>query len=415
MPAATAARPRSRSGVLAPGATTRRTRVAMVTTHPIQYQVPWLQRLAARDGVELHVFFAMIPDSTEQGREFGVAFDWDIPLLEGYPYTVMENIAAEPSLTRFGGCDTPQIYGEIRRGRFDAVIVNGWVVKTCLQALAACKLTGTPCIVRGEVNGLSRRAWWKRWLHARLLARYAACLDIGTNNRRYLAAAGVPAGKIFHTPYCIDNARFSRLADAARGSVARAELRARFGLEADRTTFLFSGKFVGKKRPGDIVEAIRRMGEAERERVQVLMVGDGPLGDELRSAANGLPIRFAGFLNQSEIPAAYAACDALLLPSDSGETWGLVVNEAMACGLPALVSDQVGCAADLVVPGLTGEVFGCGDVNALSALLGRYGGECDKLAAMGEQARHRVATGYTFDLVVRGVLDALRSVTGRDA
>ena len=112
----------------------------------------------------------------EQGREFGVAFEWDLPLLDGYSYTVMENVAVRPSLTEFRGCDTPQVYREIRRGRFDAVIVNGWVVKTCLQALLACKLSGTPCIVRGEVNGLRPRAGWKRWLHARLLARYDAAL-----------------------------------------------------------------------------------------------------------------------------------------------------------------------------------------------------------------------------------------------
>ena len=388
-------------------------RLAMVTTHPIQYQVPWLQRLAAKDGVDLQVFFAMIPDSAEQGREFGVAFEWDLPLLEGYSYTVMENVAARPSLTEFKGCDTPQVYREIRRGRFDAVIVNGWVVKTCLQALLACKLSGTPCIVRGEVNGLRPRAGWKRWLHARLLARYDACLDIGVNNRRYLIDAGVSADRIFHTPYCIDNGRFSRLANAALETSGRDALRRRLGLEADRTTFLFSGKFVEKKRPGDIVEAVRRLNESERARIQVLMVGEGPLGDQLRAAATGLPVRFSGFLNQSEIPAAYAAADALVLPSDSGETWGLVVNEAMACGLPALVSDLVGCAADLVSPGATGEVFTCGDVAGIADLFGRYGGEPAKLALMGEQARSRVTESYTFDRVVLGVLEALASITGK--
>lgn len=385
-------------------------RVAMVTTHPIQYQVPWLQMLAATAGIDLHVYFAMIPDQQEQGREFGVSFAWDIPLLEGYRYTVLENRSKRPSLTEFGGCDTPQIHAEIRRGKFDAVIVNGWVVKTCIQALIACRLSGTPCIVRGEVNGLRPRAAWKRWLHGRLLSQYSACLSIGTNNRRYLLEAGVPGRRIFPTPYCVDNARFGEAADLYRKSPGREALRERFGLDAHRTTYLFSGKFVEKKRPNDIVEAVRRLSPTDRERLQVLMVGEGPLGDELRTAAQSLPIRFSGFLNQSEIASAYAAADCLVLPSDHGETWGLVVNEAMACGLPALVSDQVGSAIDLVTPGSTGAVFACGDVGALAERFAALSRSPEALGEMGANARRRVHADYNFRQVLAGVLDALESV-----
>jgi glycosyltransferase involved in cell wall biosynthesis len=385
-------------------------RVAMVTTHPIQYQVPWLQRLAACEGVDLHVYFAMIPDAVEQGREFGVAFAWDIPLLEGYPYSVLENRALRPSLTEFKGCDTPQIYGEIRRGRFDAVIVNGWVVKTCLQALLACRLSGTPCIVRAEANGLRPRAFWKRWLHRLLLSQYSAYLAIGSNNRHYFQSLGVPDHQLFLTSYCVDNERFAAAAEAWRRDVGRERLCARFGLAPNRVTYLFSGKFVDKKRPGDIVEAVRKLSEAECKGVQVLMVGDGPLGEVLRAEAQGLPMHFTGFLNQSEITAAYAVADCLLLPSDHGETWGLVVNEAMACGLPALVSDQVGSAVDLVKPGETGDVFRCGDVATLAGLMNRYAVEPKKLRQMGEQARKRLRSDYNFERVVDGVLAALQSV-----
>jgi glycosyltransferase involved in cell wall biosynthesis len=388
-------------------------RLAVVTTHPIQYQVPWLQRLAARDGIELQVYFAMLPDSAEQGREFGVAFAWDLPLLDGYRYTVLENRARNPSLTAFKGCDTPQIYREIRRGRFDAVIVNGWVAKTCLQALLACRWSGTPCIVRGEANGLRPRAFWKRWLHRVLLAQYSAYLSIGSNNRDYYRASGVAAERIFDTPYCVDNDRFGMAANAWRRDPGHDQLCARFGLSPEKPTFLFSGKFVDKKRPGDIVEATRQLFEAGTTDFQVMMVGDGPLADELRAKSEGLPIHFTGFLNQSEITAAYAVANCLLLPSDHGETWGLVVNEAMACGLPALVSKQVGCAIDLVEPGLTGDTFACGDVGALSALMGHYAGEPALLETMGAEARRRVFADYNFDRVVDGVVAASRFVKGR--
>ncbi|MDI1253503.1 glycosyltransferase family 4 protein [Thermomonas sp.] len=359
------------------------------------------------------MYFAMIPNAAEQGREFGVAFDWDIPLLEGYEWTLLKNRAKHPSLTEFRGCDTPQLYREIREGGFEAVIVNGWVTKTCLQALLASRLAGIPCIVRGEVNGMRPRASWKCWLHARLLARYAACLSIGTNNRRYLLDAGVPAARIFATPYCVENERFSTAADVARIQPGRDALQARFGLDPERTTFVFSGKFVDKKRPGDIVEAIRRLDPNERARMQLLLVGGGPMEQELRTSAAGLPVHFAGFLNQSEITAAYAAADCLVLPSDHGETWGLVVNEAMACGLPAIVSDQVGCAVDLVQAGYTGDVFPYGDVAALSALLARHGLVRNGLAKMGAAARVQVEAGYNFENVRQGVLAALTTVTGK--
>ena len=386
-------------------------RIAVVTTHPIQYQVPWLRRLSERPGIDLKVFFGMIPDAEEQGREFGTRFEWDIPLLDGYNYSVLENRARQPSLTRFGGLDTPQLYREISRGRFDAVIVNGWVVRSCIQALVACRLSGTPCIVRAEVNGLRPRPAWKRLGHRLLLSQYAAFLAIGTNNRRYLLETGVPARRIFDTGYCVDNDRFARQAAAWRSAPdGIAGLRTRFGIDPARTTFVFSGKYVDKKRPGDIVEALRHMSPIERERLQVLMVGGGPLGEDLAARAAGLPIRFAGFLNQSEITAAYAASDCLLLPSDSGETWGLVVNEAMACGLPAIVSDQVGSAADLIHPGRTGRVYACGDVSALADLMASFALNRDEAAKMGLAARDLVHSRYNFDHVVDGVMAALSAI-----
>ena len=384
--------------------------VAVVTTHPIQYQVPWLRMLAQAPDIDLHVFFGMLPNASEQGKDFGVAFEWDLPLLDGYAYTVLDNRAKSPSLIEFSGCDTPTIGAELERGRFDAVIVNGWVAKMCIQALWACRRRGIPCIVRGEVNGIRLRPAWKRAGHRVLLGQYAALLAIGVENKRYLRERGVPQHKIFDTPYCVDNERFSAAANSFRQG-DRGALRARFGLEPNVPTFLFSGKFVDKKRPMDLVAACRTLVRDRSSRCQVLMVGDGPLGPALREAASGLPIQFAGFLNQSEIAAAYAAADCLVLPSDSGETWGLVVNEAMACGLPVLVSSEVGCGADLVISGETGDFFPCGDVPALANRIAAFAAQPAWMDRMGDRAQQRVCDRYNFQEVVAGARAALAFVT----
>src|SRR5262249_3744220 len=158
----------------------------------------------------------------------------------------------------------------------------------------------------------------------------------------------VPDARIHPCPYFVDNERFAATAD--RLGPARAALRARWSIPTDATAFLFCGKLVAKKRPLDLLNALGTAA-ASGAHVHALVVGDGELMGEVRAlaASQRIPATMCGFLNQSEIAQAYVAADCLVLPSDSGETWGLVVNEAMACGLPAIVSDRVGCGPDLVV------------------------------------------------------------------
>lgn len=388
-----------------------RHKLGVLTTHPIQYQVPWFRRLAARTDVDLTVFFCQIPDAKQQGDGFGVEFQWDIPLLDGYRYEVLWNVAAEPSVTRFNGCDTPEIGRRIREGQFDAVLVNGWVVKSCLQTLWACRQQRMPCIVRGESNAMRPRAWWKRAGHAMLLRQYAAMLYIGESSREFYRRHGVPDRKLFAARYCVDNEWFSTAADGLRK--CRASLRAAWQIPENVPTFLFCGKYVEKKRPLDFLKAAIRAIRGGA-RLHLLMVGDGELRamcDQLARDA-GLPVKQIGFLNQSDIPRAYAAADCLVLPSDYGETWGLVVNEAMASGIPAIVSDRVGCGPDLIREGVTGTVFPFGDVETLAAKLTALSSQPEELCRMGENARRHVAD-YSFDAVVDGVMAALEYVKTR--
>lgn len=384
-------------------------RLAFLTTHPIQYQAPVFRALAREPGVEFTALFAMLPDARQQGDGFGVGFEWDLPLCEGYDYEVLTNVAREPAVGRFRGCDTPGVGRVIRRLQLDALVVNGWVVKSCLQGLAACRRQRVPCIVRGEANRLRERAWWKSLVHGRLLHRYAAAVYIGAANKAFYERHGIPESRLFPALYCVENRRFQE--HAARSADRVTELRQRFGVPGDAVCFLFCAKFIDKKHPVELLASFSRL-IAQGGRAHLLMVGDGELRPACEALVRerGLPVTFAGFLNQSEIADAYVAADCLVLPSDAGETWGLVVNEAMACGRPAIVSSLVGCAQDLIQPGRTGDVFRFGDWDALATLLARYAQDRNLLHTMGALAREQIER-YSPEAAAQGILQAARSVT----
>jgi glycosyltransferase involved in cell wall biosynthesis len=253
----------------------------------------------------------------------------------------------------------------------------------------------------------------KRPLYRVFIPRFDAYLVVGKRAREYYAHYGAEPKRMFFTPHAVDNDFFQVRADGFRAQ--RASLRAAWGIPSAATVFLFVGKLIVGKRPADFIQSV---GEAARihQGIWGLVVGDGRLRPalELQAATAGWPVRFAGFMNQTEMPKAYAASDALVLPSTSSETWGLVVNEAMASGLPAIVSDQVGCGPDLVVHGETGEVFTCGAVAELATILGRLAGAPPLLSKLGAQAQ-RLIQGYSPSEAVKGTAAAVEYVMGERA
>ena len=389
-------------------------KVAFVTSHPIQYQVPVFRELAHRLDMEFIVLFAMLPDAASQGVGFGVAFEWDVPLLEGYAYRVLNNVSRSPGVTHYKGCDTPEIESVLRELQIDVVIVNGWVVKSCLQTLRAAKRMKIPCIVRGEANNLRHRPWWKRWLQRLLVRRYDAVLPIGSANRDFYRSHGVPEAKMFNAPYCVENQRFARA--AADAESRRSQLRSRWNIPEDAVCYLFCGKFEHKKHPVELVEAFlqahetRLQAASDPRPIHLLMVGDGALRQQCEQLATRhsplAAITFTGFLNQTQIVEAYVAADILVLSSDAGETWGLVVNEAMACGRPVIVSSLSGCCDDLVVPGETGWSFEFGDWQALAEIMIHAGGDAGLLRSMRDRCRQHLAQ-FSPEVAAKGIVEAV--------
>ena len=302
------------------------------------------------------MLFIQLPDPQQQGRGFGVAFQWDVPLLEGYRSQQVPGIRGRGGLNGFFGARIAHPLAVLRELDPDVLLITGWHIWPLIQMLIAAWWARVPVIMRGESNALRPRPWFKRALHRILLRRCAAFLLIGKGNRDFYRGYGIGTQKMFDTPYFVDNARFVK--SAADCLPRRADLRTGWAIPEEAICFCYAGKLEPKKSILDLMHALRIAVARSSRPLHLLVVGTGELLSQARALAakHVLPVTFAGFLNQTEIASAYVAADCLVLPSDYGETWGLVVNEAMACGRPAIVSDRVGCAADLVTDGVTGAV-----------------------------------------------------------
>ena len=382
-------------------------RLGVLLTHPVQYYSALFRELAQRDGVDLEVLYAHQPTAAEQGADFGVEFSWDVDLTSGYAHRFLENRARRNRGGGFAGYDTPEVAGLIRSGRYDAFVVLGWHARTYWQAMRACWSASVPVFVRGDsqLGGADEgaRGLAKKLTYPLFVRRFAACLATGTRSEAYFRHYG--ARSVVRSPHFVDNEWFATRAAAVGSAAARAT----FGLPGEELVILFAGKLVDRKRPVDVIEAAIR---AQRP-VSVLIAGDGALRGEceaaaVRARAVGVTVSFAGFLNQSAIPAAYAAADVIALPSNDRESWGLVVNEAMACGKPAIVSAQVGCGPDLVLEGRTGFVHPHGDVDALAAAIRRLADDRVLTRELGEAARSRVSR-YSASAAADGVLQAVNA------
>jgi len=233
------------------------------------------------------------------------------------------------------------------------------------------------------------------------MRQFAAALPVGTHNRAYYRYYGLPTERLFAAPHCLNNRFFADRALA----VSRAAARAALGIDDNTAVILFVGKLLDRKRPSDLLEAAARL--AQHRAVCVVFAGDGSLRSALEAQALtlNLSVRFLGFRNQTQLPEAYVMADVLCLPSDGSETWGLVCNEALACGTPVVVSDAVGCAPDLAHEGVSGAVFPLGDVPALAAALLRglaLGRDHDALA--------EVAGRHDVPVAALGVRQAVQAV-----
>ncbi|PJJ74684.1 glycosyltransferase involved in cell wall biosynthesis [Thermoflavifilum aggregans] len=375
-------------------------RLAVVITHPIQYYAPLFQLLNRQDNLQLKVFYTW---SQAQQGVFDAGFQktirWDIPLLTGYDYSFIPNTASKPGCNHFMGIQNPSLIPDIHKWKPDAVWVIGWNYQSHLRLMRACKKYRIPVYFSGdstlldEKPGLHRlmRRMFLRWVYRHVdYALYA-----GQHNRAYFLAHGLKPHQLIYAPHAVDNERFAD--EDGRYMQQALAWRKQMGIEQHDCVFLFAGKLVPKKNPMLLLQAFQHLRNSP---THLVFVGNGVLEQSLKKQVMpdswlAVHVHFMPFQNQSIMPAVYRMGDVFVLPSQGpGETWGLAVNEAMACGIPVIVSNRVGCAPDLVIEGKTGWVFEAGKIERLAEIMKQivrmYQHEPYHLKQIGNQAYQHI-------------------------
>ena len=336
-------------------------RLAIVTTHPIQYNAPLFKLLNSRKNIEVKVFYTwgQSKDGLLYDPGFGISRQWDIPLLEGYNYEFVDNQAKDPGSHHFWGIRNKHLIKKIEDFRPDAVLVYGWAFYSHLRTIFHFRKKA--CILfRGDSTLLDNDqfSWFKRGIKKMVLSIIFSGIDkalyVGGANKAYFEYYGLKEKQLLFAPHAIDNARFSLNSESLEQEAK--EWRKQLGIAEDNIVFLYAGKLESKKAPDLLLEAFLSI---DVEGIDLVICGNGQLENKLKGMADNHPkIHFLPFQNQNQMPVVYRIGDVFVLPSRGpGETWGLAANEAMACGRPVIVSDRCGCAQDLVKEDVNGYVF----------------------------------------------------------
>ena len=399
--------------------TERRFKVLAVASHPVQYMAPLFRRMANEPELELQVAYCSLRGAAQAGydADFQTAVQWDVPLLNGYSWIEVANQGSGKE--SFWGLNNPGLRDVIGQGQFDAVLcylgyvrASFWIARRAARSSGAAFLFGTdahslaPRDAKRWKAGL-KRAFWP-WLF-----RQADQIFVPSSGTfELIRSLGIPAERITLTPYAVNNEWWK--AESAKAN--RDTVRAAWGVSPQQPVILFCAKLAPWKRPMDLLRAFAQA-QAELSGAQLIFAGDGALRRELEKESARLEVqqrvRFLGFVNQSQLPALYTAADLLVLPSEY-EPFAVVVNEAMCCGCPVMVSDRVGAARDLVAPVRAEFVFRTGDVAALARALQIAFADRQKLRETAQRGWDQVET-HSPEKTVTGTVEAVRKAVERVA
>jgi glycosyltransferase involved in cell wall biosynthesis len=388
----------------------RRYKVLAVAAHPVQYMAPIFRRMAIEPQLDLHVAYcSMRGAEAALDPDFQTSVKWDLPLLDGYRWTEIPNRGSGKE--SFFGLNNPDLGRLIRQGRFDAVLcflgyvrASFWIARRAAKASSTAFLFGTDAHSLAPRDGKAWKVWLKKAFWPFLFRQADHIIAPSTGTVELIKSLGIPPKRITLTPYSVDNAWWK----AESAKINRDAVRAQWGATSSQPVILFCAKLQPWKRPLDLLQAFA---DAALPEAILVFAGDGPQRAELEGQAAVLGLRqrvkFLGFVNQSQLPALYSAADVMALPS-SYEPFAVVVNEAMCCGCPVIVSDQVGAARDLVAPVRPDFVFPAGNTQALATVLQSAFADREKLREAGRRGFAYVES-HSPDKLVAATVEAVRN------
>lgn len=370
--------------------------ILFFVSHPIQHYVPWFQLIAKQLGDEFMVCYASRHGvEASHDREFGQHIAWEMDLLEGYNhrFLVPDDCSNDPS-GGFNAIRYDRLRDTFNELKPDAIMVFGWLYRGYWQVAQMAYKLGVPYIMRGESNLLNQANSIKWWLKdmtvGRLIRRATACLAIGERNTALYKKHGVDKKRISKALYFVDNQYFREQALARANDANR--WRDEHGFSQSDVLFLFMGKLIEKKHPDHLIKAWHALPEQSKAKSGLVIVGSGAQESYLKKlASSDSRIVFTGFLNRNDLPLAYSITNALVLPSDEGETWGLVVNEAMASGKPVIASNRVGSVPDLIIEGDTGFSYPFSEIKELTDKMQTLINQPELIEGMGNLANEHIA------------------------
>lgn len=389
-------------------------RLAILAMHPVQYHSPLYRAICSDPAFDAEVLYLdRLGLDGAYDMEFRTFVEWDLPLLEGHPHRFLRNLAwnnTEGFLSRIN----PGLLAALARGRYDAILIQGYSILSFWIALVAAKGTGTKVIWRGEVtrrsgdDRLTLRNLVRNTIVRTFLGGCDAVMYTCSGNREFLLRQGQQAESLFPFLCAVDNEHFRLAFEKAEPEIPA--LRRGFGIPETDMVVLYCGRLTARKRPLDVLEGVHRSGVTD---VTLLIVGDGPQREELMARAEALSLRtiHVGFVNQLEISRYYTVADVLCLLSEYDPS-PKALNEAMNCGLVPIVSDRIGTAGDMILPGVTGFEVPLGDIDVLAEKLRLLADDRERRTRMAKAAVERVAA-FSFEANAEALKRACSSVLSR--
>ncbi len=374
-------------------------------THPIQYRSPVFRQLAKIDHTLKVYFFNSEFDSSKFWfHEVGKSSqnNFGVPLETGFINEILY-------LSQLGWLRRYSLLKEVvEKEKPRAILIFGYYLPEHWMLRLISQRLKVPLIFVGETYSRGEITSWRRYVKE-AVTRYffggvSQFISIGKKNWKFYRSWNVPAEKITQAHYCVDNDFFKLSKEDSKK--IRESVREELGIPPDAFVILYVGRLFSRKRPKDVLQLHERF--SSYQSVHTILVGSGEMESDLKEASRNLKnCHLVGFKNQEQTKEYYHVADMLFVPSEY-ETWGLVVNEAMASGIPAVVTEKCGAAHDLVLPNETGFVFREGDLDAAESMVRILITNPERRFRLSENAKRHVNGDYTPEHFAKSIYHASR-------